>query len=72
MKQERPATTQYGFILLESYAGLTKHRVEIIGETPKKYRVRALQETRLAGRGRYILTGDETLVPKHAIQLEVA
>ena len=60
----------YGFVLLQSYAGLTKHRVQIVGMTAKNYRVRALKRTRLSGRGRYIEAGAEALVPKHAVAME--
>jgi hypothetical protein len=60
----------FGFILLQGYAGLTKRRVQIVGETPKRYRIRALERTRLAGRHRYIESGAEALVPKHAVVKE--
>lgn len=43
--------------------------VEIIDETPKKYRIRALEETALAGPHRRLKRGQTVLVPKHAIRL---
>ena len=53
---------------LQGWEGLTWTRVEIIGETPKKYRIRALQRTKLGGRSRWIYAGETALVPKHAIR----
>lgn len=61
---------QFGFVLLQGWAGLTKARVQIIGKTPKKYRIRALERTKLGGRDRYIEKGSEALVPQHAVALE--
>jgi hypothetical protein len=61
---------KFGFILLQGYAGLTKRRVQIIGQTEKRYRIRALERTRLAGRNRFIEAGAEALVPKHAVAME--
>lgn len=34
---------RFGFVLLEGWSGLTKTRVQIIGKTPKKLRIRALR-----------------------------
>lgn len=65
-----PFGSGYGFVLLQSYAGITKRRVQIVGQTPKKYRIRALERTKLGGRNRYIEAGAEALVPKHAVVLE--
>jgi len=61
---------RFGFVLLQGWDGLSKRRVEIIGETPKKYRIRALEFTKLAGRNRYIEVGAVILVPKHAVAME--
>jgi hypothetical protein len=61
---------EYGFVLLQGYAGLSKQRVQIVGRTPKRFRIRALKRTRLAGANRYIEVGAEALVPKHAVVLE--
>ena len=39
--------------------------VEVIGETPKRFRIRAIAHTELPGR--QLSPGDETLVFKHLI-----
>jgi hypothetical protein len=46
----------------------TRTKVEVVGETPKRYRIRALTKTRLAGRMRYLEPGATVLVPKHAVR----
>ena len=56
---------------LQGWAGLTWQQVELIGETPKKFRIRAIQRTKLGGRCRWIDPGETTLVPKHAIRRSV-
>ena len=57
-----------GELCLQSWAGFRKTRVEIVGETPKRYRIRALKPTQLAGRYRSILPGQMALVPKRAVR----
>ena len=42
--------------------------VEVIGETPKRIRIRALTDTRLAGRGRVLKAGETALVAAHALR----
>lgn len=57
------------WIVTEGWAGILHYGVEIIGETPKKYRVRLLDESFLPpcnGTVRY--RGDIFLVPKHAVR----
>ena len=58
------------FLVLNSWGGRTYQEVEVIGETPKRLRIRALTNTRLAGRNRYLPVDFTTLVPKHAIAKE--
>lgn len=42
--------------------------VEVIGETPKRLRVKILEErAKLAGRQRWASRGDVVLVPKYAV-----
>lgn len=55
-------------IVLDTWAGRRYHSVEVVGETPKKVRVRILTQggVMLPGR-RYIQCGEEVLVPKHAV-----
>jgi hypothetical protein len=58
-----------GFIHLDGFQGATKQRVLIVGETAKKYRIRALTLTKLAGRHRWLPPEQEALVPKYAVRL---
>lgn len=44
--------------------------VEIVSETPKRYRVKLLDNGRLPGRCRYGNTGDVILVPKSAVTID--
>ena len=55
-------------IVLDTWAGRRYYAVEVIGETPKKVRVRILTQggVMLPGR-RYIHCGEEVLVPKNAV-----
>ena len=62
--------SQYGTLHLDSYSGRSSTRVEIIGETPKRYRVRAITQTRTAGRLVYLEPGQVALVPKRAITVD--
>ena len=61
-----------GYLQLDGWAGRTQQEVEVIGETPKKVRIRAIRRTRLAGRCCYLNVGETTLVPKHAVRMEPA
>lgn len=55
-------------IVLDTWAGRRYYAVELVGETPKKARVRILTPggVMLPGR-RYVQCGEIALVPKHAI-----
>lgn len=55
-------------IALDTWAGRRYYEVDVIGETPKKFRVRILTPggVMLPNR-RYIALGDVALVPKHAV-----
>lgn len=55
---------------LQGWEGLTEQWVLLVGETPKRYRIRALEPTKLAGRCRWLKVGEEALVPRHAIALK--
>lgn len=54
-----------GLLMLDGYAGRTYQEVEIVGETPKRTRIRAITPTRLAGRRREMTPGEIALVPKY-------
>lgn len=58
-----------GLLCLNSWAGRTETPVEIIDETPKRFRIRASQRTKLAGRDRWLEVGQTALVPKYAVRL---
>ena len=58
-----------GLLCLNGWAGRTETPVEIVGETPKRYRIRASQRTKLAGRNRWLESGETVLVPKSAVRL---
>ena len=55
-------------VLLDTWAGRRYYAVEIVGQTPKKVRVRVLTPggVMLPGR-RYVNCGETVLVPKHAV-----
>ena len=60
---------QRGILKLDGWAGTTLQPIIVVAETPKRYRIRAEQETRLAGRCRYLRPGETVLVPKDAVRL---
>lgn len=55
-------------LVLDTWAGRRYYAVEIVGQTPKKVRVRVLTPggAMLPGR-RYVNCGETVLVPKHAV-----
>jgi hypothetical protein len=54
---------------LDSWAGRTRQKVRVVGETPKRVRILALSDLNLPGR-RHIKAGETALVPKYAITKE--
>lgn len=60
-------TPQTTYLALQGWGGLLLYPVEILGETPKRYRVRLCDDARLPG-GRKKKKGDVVLVPKTAIR----
>lgn len=55
-----------GRLWLNSWAGRTSKRVEVFGETPKRYWVRLLEDVPLKG----WRAGSARLVPKYAVTLD--
>jgi hypothetical protein len=55
------------YLHLDGWSGHTCTPVEIVGETYKRFRIRATQEMRLPGRMRWLRPGDTTLVPKYSV-----
>lgn len=60
--------TRYGVLRMTGWHEYTETRVEVIGTTPKRLRIRAIVETRLPGR--ILSPGDVALVPKSAVRIE--
>ena len=58
-----------GALTITGWHGATSTEVEIVGATPKRVRIRALTRTRLAGPGRWLDVGEETLVPTTAVRV---
>lgn len=56
-----------GYLCLNGYSGHSETEVEVIGETPKRYRIKAITRTRLAGENRWLNIGEIELVPKYAM-----
>jgi hypothetical protein len=54
-------------ITLNGWQGLTTQEVEVVGQTPQRYRIRAITRTRLAGRLRYLEAGHTVLVPRKVV-----
>jgi hypothetical protein len=59
-----------GWLVLAGWHGVTHQAIEVIGETPKRYRIRALEQTLLAGRRRWLEAGETALVPRGAVRFE--
>jgi hypothetical protein len=57
-----------GILCLDGWAGRSETPVEIVGETPKRYRIRAVQRMTLPGRARWIDAGEIVLVPKYSVR----
>ena len=55
-------------LCLNGWEGRTETPVEIVGETPKRYRIRANKRIKLAGRNRWLEIGQTALVPKYAVR----
>jgi hypothetical protein len=58
-----------GLLVISGWHGATAYRVAVVGMTPRRFRIRALEPLRLAGRGRTLQTGGEALVPLHAVRV---
>lgn len=56
-----------GYLHTNSWAGRTKHKVELVKVTPKKYKIKLLEPARLPGRNRQGQTGDVVTVPQYAV-----
>lgn len=59
-----------GFLMLSGWGGYREEKIEIVGMTPKRYRIRALKKTKIAGRQRWLEPGETTLAPQDAVRIE--
>jgi hypothetical protein len=69
-RQQASETPRFGSLMLNGWHGVSRRRVEIVGETAKRYRIRAIEKTKLAGRSRWLNAGETALVPKYAVEVE--
>lgn len=53
-------------LLIDGWAGRREYPVEVLAETPKRFRVRLLSDALLPSRG-LTQAGEIVLVPKHAV-----
>jgi hypothetical protein len=58
-----------GLLVISGWHGATAYRVSVIGMTPHRFRIRALEPLRLPRRGRTLAIGDVALVPKTAVRV---
>ena len=56
-------------LVLDGWAGRERIPCEVIGETPKRYRIKLLADAQLPSR-RSCWAGDVVLVPKYAVKIE--
>lgn len=61
-------TPVYSYLTITGWHGSTSTLVMTVGMTPKRFRIRAITRTRLAGRNRWLDPGEEALVPKSAVR----
>lgn len=54
---------------LQGWEGYTETPIEVVGETPKRYRIKSDVRVKLAGRYRWLRPGETVLVPKYAVKL---
>ena len=56
-------------LVLDGWAGRERHPVEILKETPKRYKIKLLSDCTLPG-ARRKQAGDVVYVPKYAVRQE--
>lgn len=56
-------------LIMDDWAGRHAISCEVIGETPKRYRIKLQQDALLPSR-RHCKAGDVVLVPKYAVRLD--
>ena len=68
--EDRRGMVTSGFLLMDRWGGRTETLIEIIGETPKRYRIKAITRTKVGGRYRWLEPGETRLVPKTAVKVK--
>lgn len=68
MSRTATMTPIHSYLVLQGWHGTTTTPVLTVGITPKRFRIRAVQRTRLAGRNRWLEPGQEALVSKSAVR----
>jgi hypothetical protein len=61
-------TPRYGYLLVADVVAITRQKVEIVAEFTTRYRIRALDRTKIAHGEPWLKAGGEALVPKAAIE----
>lgn len=59
-----------GKLCLTGWHGYSEQPVLVVGETPKRWRIEAIEATQLPGHGgrRVLQKGERTLVPRYAVR----
>lgn len=58
-----------GILFTDGWAGRQETRIEIVAETPKRYRVKLLENAALPGRSNHRSSGFVFLAPKYAVRI---
>ena len=56
------------YVAIQSWAGIHRVPVKIIGETPKRFRVEILADAHWPGRCRTVSKGEVRLIPKEHLR----
>lgn len=54
------------YLCTDGWAGRSEQAVLVVGETPKRYRIKTVMRTKLPGR--WLYAGELALVPKQAVR----
>lgn len=68
MSRDTPYDERTAEVSIDGWFGRRDYEVVVVGETRKKYRIRATADMRLPGRDRWLFYGEITLVPKDAVR----
>jgi hypothetical protein len=58
--------------MMAGWSGYHEQQVLVVGETPKRYRIEAIERIKLAGRMRWLNPGEQALVPRYAVKHDTA